>query len=121
MQLDDEKKAFHFAVYDAVLQIPAGNVTSYGHIAYLIGRPQNSRQVGSSLKHLSHLRDVLNREGASLGEVPWWRVINSAGMISLRENGEFEQASLLRQEGVSVLERHRVDLDEYGWFPDDIE
>lgn len=119
--LDDEKKAFHFAVYNAVEQIPPGRVTSYGHIAYLIGRPQNSRQVGSSLKHLSHLKSLLNLEGASLGDIPWWRVINSAGMISVRENGEFEQASLLRQEGVLVLDKHRVDLEEYGWFPDDIE
>lgn len=118
--LDDEKKAFHFAVYDAVGHIPPGRVTSYGHIAYLIGRPQNSRQVGSSLKYLSHFREMLNQEGASLGEVPWWRVINSAGFISVRENGEFEQASLLRQEGVLVLEKHRVNTDEYGWFPDDI-
>lgn len=121
MNLDDEKKAFHFAVFSAVTKIPPGKVTSYGHIAYLIGRPQNSRHVGSSLKNLLFLRNVLNSEGASLGEIPWWRVINSAGVISPREYGEYEQASKLRQEGVVVLERHRINLEEFGWFPDEID
>uniref|UniRef100_A0A0L0NRF6 6-O-methylguanine-DNA methyltransferase n=1 Tax=Candidozyma auris TaxID=498019 RepID=A0A0L0NRF6_CANAR len=121
MNLDDEKKAFHYAVYDTVSRIPHGNVTTYGHIAYLIGRPQNSRQVGSSLKHLRYIRERLNQEGAGLGEVPWWRVVNSAGIISPRNFGEFEQATLLRGEGVVVLERHKMDLEQYGWFPDDVE
>lgn len=47
--------------------------------------------------------------------------MNSAGIISPRNFGEFEQATLLRGEGVVVLERHKMDLEQYGWFPDDVE
>lgn len=119
MRLDEETKAFHYAVYAVVVLIPYGKVTSYGHIAYLIGRPQNARQVGSSLKHSEYIVSQLNQEDAGISNLPWWRVILSAGTISKRDSGEFEQARRLRLENV-VVDGMKVDLDEYGWFPDDV-
>ncbi|KAH3677451.1 hypothetical protein OGATHE_000925 [Ogataea polymorpha] len=55
--------------------------------------------------------------------LPWWRVVNSQGMISKRERADAvrEQASLLRGEGVIVSERggeYFVDLNKFGWFAD---
>lgn len=37
MPRSDEAEAFFYAVYSAVQEIPYGKVTSYGHIARLIG------------------------------------------------------------------------------------
>lgn len=99
-----------------------------GHIAYLVNRPQNSRLVGSSLKHLAFIVESLNREVApediiNIESVPWWRVILSAGKISPRGNSEsvIRQAKILREEGVAVLNSYTVDLDQNGWFPDEVD
>lgn len=120
MRLDDEAKAFHYAVYLAVAHIPHGNVTTYGHIAYLIGKPQNSRLVGSSLKHAEYIVSVLNAEGAEIGDFPWWRVISSSGLIAKRDSGEYEQKRRLVLEGVQVVGM-KIAFDDYGWFPDEID
>lgn len=118
--ISDETKAFHHAVYTAVSQIPHGKVTSYGHIAYLIGRPQNPRQVGGSLKNYQTINAILRQEGESFDDLPWWRVISSAGKIAQRDTGELEQKRRLIEENVEVNGMD-VKLSEYGWFPDDIE
>ncbi|KAJ4321162.1 Alkyltransferase-like protein 1 [Fusarium piperis] len=78
MARSDEAAAFFHAVYSAVQEIPHGRVTTYGHIAMLVGTPQRPRQVGICLKHLpSNTDERFNHEN-----VPWQRVINAKGMIS---------------------------------------
>jgi methylated-DNA-protein-cysteine methyltransferase-like protein len=128
INLTNESKEFHYSVYTIVCQIPEGKVTSYGHIAYLINRPKNSRMVGSALKHCGLIINSLRAEHPqgqipfTYESLPWWRVISSAGKISPREsNGEFDQAQRLKEEGVAVLAGYKVDLEEFGWFPDVIE
>lgn len=111
----EETLAFHHAVYLAVAQIPFGKVSTYGHIAYLIGRPQNPRQVGASLK-VCHQMQATFPEFANL---PWWRVVSSSGLIAKRD-GDFEQARRLGEENVAVSGLS-VSLAECGWFPDDID
>ncbi|EMG49255.1 hypothetical protein G210_0044 [Candida maltosa Xu316] len=121
MKLTPESKAFHFGVYSVVLQIPFGKVTSY--------KPDNSRQVGSSLKHCRYIINELNvglspddRDYLNIDELPWWRVISSSGKISPRDtNGQYVQADKLREESVVVSNGHLVDMQEYGWFPEQIE
>ncbi|KAF8863625.1 DNA binding methylated-DNA--cysteine S-methyltransferase [Acephala macrosclerotiorum] len=119
MARTDEAEAFFHAVYSAIQEIPYGKVTSYGHIARLIGTPQRPRQVGVCLKHLSS-DPTMNFHN---GNVPWQRVINSKGVISPRghPSGATNQAQVLRGEGVTVntgsLGELTVDLGEYGWFP----
>ncbi len=50
-------------------------------------------------------------------DVPWHRVINSQGKISLRRGvGYMRQRELLEAEGVIFDQRERVDLDRYEWF-----
>lgn len=95
-----------------------------GHIAYMIGCPQNSRRVGSSLKHCEHIIDQLSQEtdlAYTHDTLPWFRVVSSAGKISPRDNSssEVRQVRLLEEEGVLVLASHLIDLDRFGWFPDD--
>ncbi|KAG6060093.1 hypothetical protein E4U17_005018 [Claviceps sp. LM77 group G4] len=119
MAPSDEAIAFYHAVYSAVQEIPPGKVTSYGHIASLIGTPQRPRQVGLCLKYLS--RQSL--PGFHEGNVPWQRVVNAKGGISPRSQpqGVQDQAAALRAEGVEVtrsaLGELTVDFGVYGWFP----
>ena len=51
--------------------------------------------------------------------LPWHRVINSKGEISLRGEGFREQKELLEAEGVRVDKNGRVDLKVYQWREDD--
>ncbi|KAI0484074.1 MGMT family protein [Xylariaceae sp. FL0804] len=119
MPRSDEAASFFLAVYAAVQEIPPGRVTSYGHIARLVGTPQRPRQVGVCLKHLS--RDDGARHNHH--NVPWQRVINAKGVISPRSqpSGARNQAAALRGEGVAVttgaLGELTVDFAEFGWFP----
>ncbi|KAI1349400.1 MGMT family protein [Xylaria sp. FL0043] len=120
MARSDEAASFFIAVYRAVQEIPEGKVTSYGHIAKLVGTPQRPRQVGICLKHLSHDPGARHHSG----NVPWQRVINSKGIISPRSqpSGARNQAAALRAEGVTVstdaMGQLSVDFAEYGWFPE---
>jgi len=92
--------------------VPRGRVISYGQVAALAGSPRAALMVGQLLKN-----------GSEKYDLPWQRVINSKGYISI-VNMEFPaelQAELLRQEGIEVGEHdhhYRIDLQKYGWLPD---
>jgi methylated-DNA-protein-cysteine methyltransferase-like protein len=49
MARTDEAEAFYHAVYAAVQEVPEGKVTSYGHIAKLIGTRECMHFCSSSL------------------------------------------------------------------------
>ena len=100
--------SFFQRVYLVVKQIPRGQVASYGQIAALLGHPHAARTVGWALSALSE---------AQAAEVPWQRVINSQGRISLSrvDMGADIQRSLLEEEGIEFDERGYVDLARYGW------
>ncbi|KAF7552916.1 hypothetical protein G7Z17_g3959 [Cylindrodendrum hubeiense] len=101
MPRSEEAAAFFHAVYSAVQEIPHGRVTTYGHIAALVGTPDASQRFNND-------------------NVPWQRVINAKGIISPSRN----QAAALRAEGVEVstsaMGELSVDFSEYGWFPDEL-
>lgn len=105
-----EKPNFYEQVYEVVRRIPAGKVTSYGRVAQMLGRPNAARAVGYALSALPAQEDQEN-------PVPWQRVINSQGRISIisREVTAQKQAELLREEGVEVSEDLRIDLQRYLW------
>lgn len=100
---------FYEQVYAVVRRIPAGKVTSYGRVAQMLGRPNAARAVGYALSAL--------REQNLTEPVPWQRVINAQGRISIvnQEHNAQEQARLLRAEGVEVSEDLKVDLNTYLW------
>jgi methylated-DNA-protein-cysteine methyltransferase related protein len=91
-------------IYALVRQVPAGYVTTYGQIARLLGC--SARTVGFAMAALSAQTDV-----------PWQRVINSQGRVSVRADGERHhlQQLLLEQEGVVFDSSLQVDLDRCRW------
>jgi methylated-DNA-protein-cysteine methyltransferase-like protein len=105
---------FYVQVYKVAQQIPAGKVTSYGRIALMLGHPNAARAVGYAL---SALKAPDSPELFTSATVPWQRIVNSQGRISIhhREQTAQEQARLLRAEGVEVDEYGRVNLDRYLW------
>lgn len=105
---------FYVQVYRVVQRIPRGNVSSYGRIAHMLGKPHAARAVGYAL---SALKDAGSTDPYTSATVPWQRVVNSQGRISIhhRQQTANRQAVLLRAEGVAVDERLRIDLDVYLW------
>jgi methylated-DNA-protein-cysteine methyltransferase-like protein len=93
------------AILLVVSRIPAGKVASYGQIAELAGLPGKARLVGRTMSHLPAQSDI-----------PWHRVVNAAGKISLPErSGGFErQKSRLLAEGIE-LSGSRISLAKYRW------
>jgi methylated-DNA-protein-cysteine methyltransferase related protein len=91
----------------AIKTIPRGKVATYAQIAALAGNDRSARQVVRVL-HASSEKEGL----------PWHRVINSRGGISLPRGRGFEkQKRLLLEEGVYVDRGGRVDLEEFQWEP----
>ena len=105
--MTDRDDSFSDRVKRLIAGIPSGKVATYGQIAACSGNHRASRQV-AWLLHSSSRKDKL----------PWHRVINSRGGVSLPVGGGFEeQCMLLEAEGVSVDQKGRVDLKEYLWNP----
>jgi methylated-DNA-protein-cysteine methyltransferase-like protein len=100
--------SFFEAVYAAVRQIPRGRVATYGQIARLLNNPAGSRAVGWALR-------ALPRGHA----VPWQRVVNARGEISLSERHQALQKAFLESEGVRFDKSGRISLDRYQWRPED--
>lgn len=87
--------------------IPRGKVATYGLVAAAAGSPLGARQVARILTTMSRAH-----------RLPWHRVINSRGTISLPRGLGFEmQRSLLRKEGVRVTPDGAVNLSKYLWKP----
>lgn len=100
-----DRQNFFRQVYDLVAQIPLGMVATYGQIATLLGHPQAARTVGWALHMLPEDTDV-----------PWQRVINSAGRISIPDpEMAHEQRARLVEEGIVFDERGYTDLRKYLW------
>jgi methylated-DNA-protein-cysteine methyltransferase-like protein len=94
-------------IYEVIQQIPAGKVATYGQIADIVGEC-SPRMVGYALAALKPGWDV-----------PWQRVINSQGKISLRADGteSIEQRHLLELEGIRFDNNGLIDLEKFGWLP----
>src|SRR5882724_2517206 len=93
-------------IYAVVKRIPRGRVATYGQVATIAGLDGHARQVGYALHDLP-----------SGSDVPWNRVINARGEISLRSAGDSHelQRMLLEGEGVELDLAGRVDLRKYRW------
>lgn len=106
-----DPKVFNALVWEIVRQIPPGQVSTYGQIAAMIPPPE-----GMTLRSYETFgaRWVGGAMAACPEGVPWQRVINSQGKISLRPGG-YEQRQLLEGEGVVFDEKGRVNLKRFGW------
>jgi methylated-DNA-protein-cysteine methyltransferase-like protein len=102
---------FHHQVWELVCQIPVGKVATYGQIARMIPAPEG---VDEKTYRAFGPRWVGGAMAACPEDVPWQRVINSKGEISLRPGAE-RQRMLLEEEGVQFNQGGRIDLKIFGW------
>lgn len=100
----EKEDSFPQRVWQIVAAIPEGYVTTYGDVAKLAGSPRAARQVGGVLKRLP--------EGSTL---PWHRVVNRHGTISLTGPDLQRQRQALLAEGVMVSGSGQIDLQRYRW------
>jgi methylated-DNA-protein-cysteine methyltransferase related protein len=106
---------FREKVIECIRSIPKGQVASYGQIAAACGHPRAARQVGAVLKSLD-ITEKWKKGKSRQRVVPWWRVINSAGAISIKGNWTATkelQAELLRGEGIEVAEGYKINMKKY--------
>jgi methylated-DNA-protein-cysteine methyltransferase-like protein len=110
-EADPDRLSTYARIYDVVRRIPPGRVATYGQVAELAGMRGHARLVGYALHSLP--------DGHT---VPWHRVINARGRISLRTGegdwGDY-QRHLLEREGVRFDSEGRVSLTTYRWTPED--
>ena len=90
-----------YEILAVVSEIPYGRVASYGQIARLIGRDNNSRLVGKVLSLSQYY-----------GDYPCHRVVNHAGRTA---PGWHEQRMLLEEEGVGFKPNGLVDMKHFQW------
>ncbi len=100
---------FFSKVYEVVLLIPYGKVTSYGAIAEFLGAKRSSRMVGWTMNASHHL----------IVKIPAHRVVNRNGLLTGKAffgNGD-EMANLLIAEGVSVFDDQIINFEQHFWNP----
>lgn len=100
---------FKDKVITIIRSVPQGKVVSYGQVALYAGLPRAAREVGWILR-------------GSKEDMPWWRVINNAGRISIEGNWQADkrtQKQLLEADGVEVSEDMIVDMEKYRFIADE--
>ncbi len=102
MQIDPQTRALFPHVYDIVRQVPRGKVTTYGDVAQLVGQGCDARVVGYAM-------------AVCPDDVPWQRVINAQGKISLKGEAAQKQRMRLEAEGIAFDARGKIDLMRYRW------
>jgi methylated-DNA-protein-cysteine methyltransferase-like protein len=129
---------FKAKVLAFVKLVPTGRVVSYGQVAVTIGYPRAARQVGFVLWSISvdslfpaRIHSALEtprngryRKGKPfLGfpseVIPWWRVLSSQGIISIKGNWVATkelQKALLEKEGIVVNKNFDLDIKKYRWL-----
>ncbi len=102
---------FTSQVIKVVQAIPEGKVVSYGQVALYVGVPRAARQVGQILRT------------TNAPHHPWWRVVNNAGLLSIKGNFHHdrqEQKRLLEEEGIIVSQDFTLDIDRYRFIADEV-
>ncbi len=94
LEKNESKRADNFTekVINVIRAIPAGRVISYGVVAYCAGNKRGARQVSRILHSCSEKYNL-----------PWHRVLNFQGKISLKGDGFVLQKSLLLAEGILFI------------------
>ena len=100
---------FHNRVFEVVSRVPAGRVTTYGDVAEALGARSVARHVGFALAAVP--------DGSG---VPWHRVVNARGRVSLRSDGapSLAQIQRLKLDGVDVDAAGRIEnFGSLRWQP----
>ena len=106
--LAKKENFFYRHVWNTVASIPPGRVASYGQIAKLAGIANGARLVGWALRGAP--ADI---------DLPWHRVVNAQGRISIpaTDPAHGEQVRRLTAESVQVAGGF-IDMSRYSWSPD---
>lgn len=96
---------FTNTVLQIIKAIPEGKVMTYGQIAAYANNPRGARQVSRILHSMSEKHNL-----------PWWRVINSKGSISLTGEFGYIQGEHLTQEGIQVIDK-KINLKKHLYRP----
>ncbi len=102
MPIDPQTSALFPRVYEIVRRVPRGTVTTYGDVAQLVGPGCDARMVGYAM-------------AACPDDVPWQRVINAQGKISLKGEAAQKQRLRLEAEGIEFDARGKIDLKRFRW------
>lgn len=107
--LRNKNEDFFLKVYEIVMNIPFGKVTTYGHIAKALGARSSSRLVGYALNNIG----LIERKS-----VPCHRVVNRNGDLSGKMHFETPTAmrEALEEEGIEIT-NDRVNLKQHLWEP----
>ncbi len=105
------EKGFFQQVYDIVIQIPRGRVSSYGLIAAYLGSKGSARMVGWALNSSRNIPK----------NIPAHRVVNRNGLLTGKKHfgGTDIMADLLRSEGVEIENNSIKNFRSYLWDPSD--
>ena len=105
----EKNSDFFEQVYQVVLQIPYGRVTSYGAIAAYLGSKGSARMVGWAMNSSRH----------SKVNIPAHRVVNQAGLLTGKRHfgGPDTMEELLRSEGITVENGQIIQMERYFWDP----
>ena len=88
-----------------IAAVPRGSVVTYGQVAAEAGNPRAARLVVWVLNSRAHVAGL-----------PWHRVVNARGGISLQGEGGNVQRALLEAEGVEFDAAGRIDLRRFGTY-----
>ncbi len=109
-----DRQFFYAQVWEVVRMIPPGYVSTYGKVAALV-------PIAKTLDPKSYQAWGARWVGGAMSncppDVPWQRVVNSQGKISLPPDskGFSVQRKLLEDEGVEFNDRGIIDLKRFGW------
>jgi methylated-DNA-protein-cysteine methyltransferase-like protein len=103
----EKREHLYDRIYDMVRRVPPGKVITYGRVAELVG--------GCTARMVGYAMAALKR--GHVPDVPWQRVINAKGKISVHGDGvgNAMQRALLEEEGVEFDANDQVDFTRFGW------
>ncbi len=96
---------FLSSIFAVVNAIPKGKVSTYGEVAKMAGFPGYARHVGKALCNIP-----------SDSQLPWYRVINSKGQISLKGEDYQRQLKRLIAENITISSSGNISLKQYRWI-----
>ena len=92
-------------IWQVVGSIPKGAVATYGQVAAMAGLQRGARRVGRTLAALP-----------ANTRLPWHRVVNAQGRVSLTGAAGRHQQARLRDEGIDIRD-DRISLARFRWTP----
>jgi len=101
--------SFFDKVYEVVLKVPYGRVTSYGAIARYLSTAGSARMVGWAM----------NASHEKLHQIPAHRVVNRNGLLTGKNHFDGPQVmqQLLESEGILVQDDQVQNFKEVFWDP----